>query len=278
MEKSEKYLTLKEIQNIELEMLRCFAKFCEDNHLRYYITGGTMLGAARHQGFIPWDDDIDINMPRPDYERMKKLAKNGIGRYRVGIPKGSFASFVKLLDPNTKLLFEFSDLGGKDKSYIGHIFIDICPLEGLPESEFRFKMHALKIHILVGLRGALHFGAIGKNLGKRLMRIPMIIPARIIGDDRLIRMIDKTVQKYDFDKSKYIGATLTHNRFKDRLLRSEYEPSCLVQFEDLKVRTTAMYRKHLEMLYGSSYMEIPPKEKQNSGHLLKAWIAEKSIG
>lgn len=63
MGKSEKYLTLREIQNIELEMLRSFVKFCEENHLRYYITGGTMLGAARHQGFIPWDDDIDKYAP-----------------------------------------------------------------------------------------------------------------------------------------------------------------------------------------------------------------------
>ncbi len=273
-----KYLTLKEIQNIELEMLKSFAEFCEVNHLRYYITGGTMLGAARHQGFIPWDDDIDINMPRPDYERMKKLARKGIGKYKVGVPKGSFACFVKLLDPNTELLFEFTDISGKDKNYIGHIFIDICPLEGLPESEFRFKLHALKVHILVGLRGALHFGAIGKSLWKRLLRMPLIIPARIIGDEKLVRMINKTVQKYDFDKSRYIGATLTHNRFKDRLLRTEYEPSCFLQFEDMKVRTTAMYKKHLEMLYGPSYMEIPPKEKQNSGHQLKAWIAEKRIG
>lgn len=273
MKKSEhSYLSLKQVQQTELEMLKTFASFCEKNNLRYYITGGSMLGAVRHKGFIPWDDDIDINMPRPDYERMKKLAKNGIGKYKVGLPKGSFASFVKLLDPDTALLFEFNDIGGESKNYIGNIFMDICPLDGLPDNELLFKLHALKIHILTGMRGALHFGAIGKSRSKRIMRLFLIIPSKIVGEKRLVKMIDKTVKKYNFDKSKYVGAILTHNRFRDRLLREEYEPSCMVQFEDTKVRTTAMYKKHLRMLYGANYMEIPPEEKRFSGHQLKAWI------
>ena len=267
------YLSLKEIQQIELEMLKAFADFCEKNGLRYYITGGSMLGAVRHKGFIPWDDDIDINMPRPDYDRLLKLTHNkGIGKYRVGLPKGSFASFVKVLDPDTALLFEFEGIDSSaDKSYTGSIFMDICPLEGQPDSDLLFKLHALKIHILVGMRGALHYGAIGKSMKKRLERLALIPFAKLLGDKRLKRMINRTVHKYDFDKSTYIGATLTHNRFKDRLLRKEYEPSCYVEFADTKVRTTAMYKKHLEILYGPDYMTPPPDGNKNSGHTIKAW-------
>ncbi|MGN0629846.1 MAG: phosphorylcholine transferase LicD [Ruminococcus sp.] len=270
------YLSLAEIQKIELEMLKAFADFCESNNLRYYITGGSMLGAVRHKGFIPWDDDVDINMPRPDYDRMIELTRDkGFGKYKVGLPEGSFACFLKVLDPDTALQFEFEGLDkNSDKSYIGNIFMDICPLEGLPDSKIRFFLHVLKVHILVGMRGAIHFGAVGKSWKKRCERLILIPFAKLLGDERIKRMIDKTVHKYDFNKSKFIGATLTHNRFKDRLPRKNYEPHCMIEFENLEVRTTAMYKEHLEMLYGPNYMTPPPDGKKNSGHIIKAWIVK----
>ena len=67
---------LRRLQFIELEVMKLFSGICDKHHLRYYLVGGTMLGAVRHNGFIPWDDDMDVGMPRPDYERFLKVVKN----------------------------------------------------------------------------------------------------------------------------------------------------------------------------------------------------------
>ena len=70
---NEHRLSLEEVHERELKMMKLFIKLCEQYNLRYYMAGGTLLGAVRHKGFIPWDDDIDLLMPRPDYDKLQEI-------------------------------------------------------------------------------------------------------------------------------------------------------------------------------------------------------------
>ena len=97
-------LSLREVQKIELELLLKFDSICQKNHMRYSLGGGSLLGAIRHKGFIPWDDDIDVMMPRPDYERFLQYCQEnevGFNLLTYNTVKGYHGLFAKIWDPKT---------------------------------------------------------------------------------------------------------------------------------------------------------------------------------
>ena len=136
-------LSLQQLQDLEYGILCTVADCCEDNGIRYGLCGGTLLGAVRHGGFIPWDDDIDIVMPRPDYEKFLKIADKLPQRYRVSSPNNdidNFHAYGKVYDMNTKMI-EFPE--GKRINI--HVYIDIFPIDGLPEDEIKREKHRRRV-------------------------------------------------------------------------------------------------------------------------------------
>ena len=123
---------LNPLQQKLLGMLTWLIKYIDDNNIRYYIIGGTMLGAVRHEGFIPWDDDIDIAVPRNDYERLIDLLKSPVDHYVIESPKGEAEDYVysyaKLYDLNTSM----TELARKNVKR--GVYIDIFPLDGIGNS------------------------------------------------------------------------------------------------------------------------------------------------
>lgn len=128
----------RELQMAELETLKFFHNFCEDNGLRYYMAFGTLLGAARHKGFIPWDDDIDVFMPYEDYVRMMEIFP-GDGRFRMADYRFFDTyqwQFAKLMDSETSMLHNgFTDM------YLMGINMDIFPLCGYPAEQELYEAH-----------------------------------------------------------------------------------------------------------------------------------------
>ena len=257
-------LTLKETQQIYLELLVEFDKVCKAHGLRYDLCGGSMLGAVRHGGYIPWDNDIDLSMPRPDYERLLALKKDnalGFPKHRdlVSERDETFPRhFARYVRHDVKRVSEMAE--DWDCPYIG---IDIFPLDGIPTDEKAFARQVKKIRRLrrflltsVEKAGTSRRGkaaAMVKNLYRPILRA--------IGCFRFAHMLDKECQRVDYEKAEYVGIISGMYGLKERWRKADMLPQKQFDFEGLQIHGFANYDIYLTNLYGD-YMKLPPKDKQ----------------
>ena len=202
-------LTLKEMQQVYLELLKEFDALCQKYHLRYDLAGGSLLGAVRHGGFIPWDDDIDVCMPRPDYQRLLALKAQGTlklpsGRDVISHHDRSMARhFGRYVRHDVRRLSEMAE--ENDCPYIG---MDIFPIDGLPKGKMAFKWQCFQIRQLrrflltsVEKKGTSRRGALAAKI-KDLYR-PLL---KAIGPYRIAERLDRVCSRVPFDKAKFVGA------------------------------------------------------------------------
>lgn len=275
-------MTVEESRKILLDMLDCFAEFCDSNNLRYYLSGGTLLGAIRHKGFIPWDDDIDVNMPRPDIEKLYDMTQGMIGKYRLAQPDKEMFSrcceFFRLYSPDA-VIENYSGGTTKTHPFYVPVFMDIFPIEGLPDSEWETKMHYMKI---VALRKMLRSSSLthmeGKNALAHIFHVVSAIPAKLVGYKKWASSIQNTATKYKFDEHKYIGVmTAPVHTTSEKVLKQEYVKTVDVMFEGKRYHAPGNYDTYLTQLYGN-YMEMPPAEKQRSHHVFHVyWRKNKGV-
>lgn len=261
-------VSLDELKRIQLDILVELVRFCNQNHIVYYLSGGTLLGAVRHQGFIPWDDDIDVNIPRPECERLQKLSKGKIGPYVLQFPSADspyHSESWRLYD--TKYVIE-SFLGGTTKKPVYYaVFIDIFPIEGLPDSYKRCVWHYRKMVFLRKMmNSSLRSDWGGRNLPAKCFHFFMSPFTKAVGYKRWYNWMQRTARKYSYEDAAYIGVmTAPVHTIEERLCKSEYEPVRTVTFEQRKLNAPGNYETYLTQLYGD-YMKMPPKEKQVSHH------------
>lgn len=267
--------TPEEMKERLLEMLCFFDKFCEENNLTYYLSGGTLLGAIRHKGFIPWDDDIDVNMPRPDCERLMELASQGkLDRY-------------VLLEPNYTdyrhayhwKLYDCSILVRKNNKGAPYpIFMDIFPIEGLPDTETGNEKHFRIIGRWKVLARALFRKKkfYGKEWYKKLYHGMIAAIASCYGKEKLFNHVVKIMKSIPYETSEYIGVMATNvHTTEERVRKEEYTPVIKVSFEGKMFSAPAGYDTYLRQLYGDKYMELPPVEMRVSHNLVPYYAAEK---
>lgn len=274
-----KPMTQEESRKVQVDMLDALASFCDNHGLRYYLSGGTLLGAIRHKGFIPWDDDIDVNMPRPDVEKLYDLTNGILDKYILAKPDytgfSKSCGFFRLYNFNT-VIENFA--GGADKKHPSYhpIFIDIFPIEGLPSGKVQTKLHYLKIDALRRMQRTAsldHMSA--KSLGAHIFHIISFIPAKLVGYKKWSKLIQKTAKKYDFNEQEYVGVmTAPVHTTNEKVKKDDYIKPVEVLFENNYYHAPANYDVYLSQLYGD-YMKMPPKDKQKSHHAFNMYWKNK---
>ncbi len=253
---------LNELQKKLLETFSWLVKYLEENNLRYYMICGTMLGAVRHEGFIPWDDDIDIAMPRKDYDRFIELMKNPIEHYVVESYKTGNKDYcyssAKFYDLETTMIEQ------KKRKVKRGVYIDIFSLDGigntLEESYANYKKIDRANMLLEMKTAKRRKGRVWwKNLASVL---GYILP---VSSQRLIRKIDKLCAEHDFDDYNYVGHLKSSARKDEILLKELYGTPTLYNFEGLKVYGPEKYDEYLTALFGD-WRKLPPEEKRVSNH------------
>ena len=262
-----KKILIDEMKKIQIEILLQVHEICEDSNLRYYLTYGTLLGAIRHNGFIPWDDDIDIAMPRKDYSRFidifSKLNHENLTITSIECNKKHLYTYAKIYNKNTIKI----ENGVKNNIGFGGVDIDIFPIDGLPENEkksMRYFKHQKLLFRMYSL--SMYDFSKSKFFHHRILYNLVALIAKIIGTRMWIVIINKNGIKYDSEKSTYIASSMaSFYGNKEKILNKQYVERFLVEFEGLRFWAPKNYHIFLSNLYGD-YMILPPLDKRVTHH------------
>lgn len=268
-------LDLKRMKEILLDALIEIDRICEANDIRYYLLGGTMLGAVRHQGFIPWDDDIDIGMPRDDYNRFIEICKSQLEKVYEIQQYNTLDyhpyNYLKLIDKRTLLIQQSL----KHLNAESGVFVDIFPLDGVPSNKFVRAIHMLHIKFYrvyiynyyyssEGIKQAYSDRGIKKNI--LLMRMKIIKGvSNFINIKNIHKKLDKLLSKYKYDDSDIIGNYLGAWGEKEIMYKKYFGEGKKVMFEKKEFTGVENTDAYLKRLYGD-YWKLPPIEMRKSHH------------
>ena len=261
---------LRKAQLCLLELLDVFKKICEEEHIQYFLLGGTALGAVRHQGFIPWDDDIDVALFREDYDRFieigSKYLPQGMAFRHYSLDENYPNYTMKLVNENVSYVMQ--------KQYTQvrqNVWIDIFPIDGTPNHSW---MRTIHYRILDFHRMMIVFHEI-KNVRidpdralwrKVLIKMVKIIPVgRIINPTRQKKCLDREFRKYSVDRSDYIGNYMGAYHQREIFPKYYFGSGCPVTFEGGSYTAPAETDRYLSQQYGD-YMKLPPAEYQVPKH------------
>lgn len=260
-------LTEAEIKSSLLNILKEIDAFCTENNLTYYLAYGTLLGAARHEGFIPWDDDIDICMPRPDYEKFISSFKRSDTRYQVVShfkDKSYPYFFAKVHDTNTIL-----EIKTTYRNRMG-LYVDIFPIDAMPSDKNLQKRYIRKFNFY---RNIYNIRSIRLSSQRSFLKNIFLMISRLVTFfiplSYLPYKIDKISKSYKYAEHNLvsIAATADQRLILDKELFSD---GIKLKFEDMNANVPRAYTEILSKNYGD-YLKLPPIEKRVSHHEHKAF-------
>ena len=257
----------RKVHELTVYTLKTFIAFCEKHNLNYYFTGGALIGVFRHKGFIPWDDDIDIGMPRQDFDRFHRLIT-------TEMPEG-FAICNRYTNSNWHFaMSQFVDLESDieiklaEKPRIANVWIDVFPLDGLPSNSIArwFRVKNILIHrYLVQIANIATQVDIQRDrpwYEKAILSFCKTIRiGKILNTGRILDHLEKILRKTDFYDSEYCGNMLGRYREREVVQTKWFGKPIYGLFEGVQVKIPAESDRILKVLYGD-YMKLPPEENR----------------
>lgn len=254
------------LHEADLEIVKKVVALCDRHNLLYYMLGGSMLGAIRHKGFIPWDDDIDLGMPRKDYERFLELAPKELGDSLRIVNYKTDSSYhyyiTRVLDTNTKVMENRFESEGK----FTNLSIDIFPIDGTPNNILLRKWYCFRLMAHRAM-ASLHYKdvIVTKNRDWKeglLLWIMLKLPTeKMFNHFNQLEKCDHLLKKYKMNSSLYSGNMMGAYKTRELIPTEWYGTSSFYDFEGIKLRGIKEYDKYLTRLYGD-YMQLPPEEKR----------------
>ncbi len=251
---------LKKLQKLEAEQLAALADLCEKHSLRYYIVGGTLLGAVRHKGFIPWDDDVDVAMPRADFNRFQELAARELPpeltlEIPSEIPKDPYYT-VRVRRKNT--VYESTYIRQFDLPCSG-VWIDVFPLDDQPRETSLLQTldgYLIERHLNRVIRN--YYNQKPFSLGGSIY----MGLARMLPFDFYRRVRDRIARRHEGRNLPYwlTYAGIFGHR-KETFKKSVFEPPARLEFEGRMYTAPGDYHAWLTRMYGD-YTQLPPSEKR----------------
>lgn len=255
-----KEMTLRDIQLVSLEILKDIHNFCTKNKLNYYIAYGTLLGAVRHKGFIPWDDDIDIVMPRPDYNRFIKTYKSEHGMKLFTYQKGQcLIPYARICEmERTQMIFS-------QKPWTKHstgICLDIFPLDAVDKDEFDKKNEmAMKLWKRSwAMRYSLTPFTSNKGVGKKIKWGTRKIISLLLEKKRITKHLN-LCKNTAWGTNDYLCQLTCPDPNEKIIEKKWFDDKVLLPFEDAEFYAPKDWDKVLRNIFGD-YMQLPPQEEQ----------------
>ena len=261
-----KEIYLEELKSVQLAMLQDVAAFCDEHNITYFLAFGTLIGAIRHKGYIPWDDDIDIAMPRPDYDRFISSFNDKESIYKVVSMENDNhygLAFAKVHDTRT-VLHET-----QYKRDVYGVYIDVFPIVGVKDKKQIKRLRA--VNLMLHTKKA-NFKE--RTLSKKIINFfgkILLLPFSV---HYIVTVIDRMARKYPFGSTPSAG-NICDTVVGERAMieTSAFEGVLMQEFEGREYKIPIGYDKWLRKIYGD-YMQLPPVEKRINHHIFDAWWKE----
>ncbi len=262
-------LSLAERKQIALDIVKCLHQVCQENDIRYYMAYGTLLGAVRHKGFIPWDDDLDVYMPRKDLEKFMAAMEQQSGPYKIlfytNTPNYGY-SFPKMIDTRTTLI---DTKQGNSYEEIG-VFVDIFPLDGAcgtrEEGYRRYRLLRILKRMVFLSRRKFRMESFLKTV---LFAAPWLV-CKAIGANNINRLFHRLCACRDSDRDAYVTSYSDDIGMRGIFPREVFGQGLELPFEDAMLTAPEQYAAYLERTYGD-YMTPPPEDQRIPPHTVSAW-------